>query len=96
MNLPDEYKNVMITYIGAVRVRDKYYDHYEQQEVTRRAFYSKSDGYYDNSDNWIETPEGYYNVPQYWTTYNGYLVPRGFWSYGRVLPSNIISWKYES
>lgn len=95
MNLPKEYQNIMITYKDNVRVRDKYYGHYEQQIVTRRAFYSKSDGYYDGKDNWIETPNGYFNVPQYWQTFNGYLLPYGFWHHGRVLPENIIKWEFE-
>ena len=46
MKLPQEYVNVMITYKGSVYVPDKYYGKYETQVVTRRAFYSKSNGYY--------------------------------------------------
>lgn len=94
-NLPTEYHNVMITYVGEVRIRDKYYGHYEKQEVTRRAFYTKSNGYYDNKDNWINTPDGFFHVPQYWQKWNGALVPHTFYSYGRVLPKNIIKWEQE-
>ncbi len=94
-NLPTEYQNVMITYVGDVRVRDGYYDHYEKQEVTRRAFYTKSDGYYDNTDKWINTPNGFFHVPQYWQEWNGSLLPHGFYSYGRVLPNKIIKWKID-
>lgn len=100
MELPEEYRNVMITYKGQILVRDKYYDHYESAIVTRRAFYSKSDGYYDNKDNWIETPEGYFSVPQYWQDFtfsNGQtaLLPHTFYSYPRVYPKEIIKWEYD-
>lgn len=95
MNLPKEYTNVMITYLGKVRVRDKYYDHYEEQIVTRRAFYTKSNGYYDKQDNWIDTPNGYFHVPQYWQKWKGALLPHTFYHFGRVLPENIIKWKFE-
>lgn len=97
MILPRPYQNVMLTYIGSVKVRDKYYDHYEQQQVTRRAFYADSDGYYDTSDNWITTPNGYFMVPQYWEEWTfsdgtTALLPATFHHYGRVLPENIINW----
>jgi hypothetical protein len=100
MELPKEYQNVMITYIGKVRVRDKYYDHYESQKVTRRAFYTKSDGYYDRNDNWIDTPEGYFHVPQYWQewTFNdgtSALLPHTFYHLGRVFPKEIIKWEID-
>lgn len=100
MNLPEEYQNVMITYKGSVLVRDKYYDHYEEQVVTRRAFYSNSDGYYNQNDIWVNTPNGYFNVPQYWTQHTwsdgtSSLMPNGFYHYGRVLPKNIINWELE-
>jgi hypothetical protein len=100
MELPNEYQNVMLTYEGNVRVRDKYYDHYEKQVVTRRAFYSKSNGYYDSKDQWIETPNGYFSVPQYWQDFTFSdgkvaLLPHTFYSYGRVLPENIIKWVYD-
>lgn len=98
MKLPKEYQNVLITYITNVRVRDKYYDHYEKQQVTRRAFYSKSDGYYDSKGNWIDTPDGYFHVPQYWCEWsykNGTtdLLPETFYHHGRVYPKDIIKWE---
>lgn len=98
--LPTEYNNVWITYETVVRVRDKYYGHDETQIVKRRAFYSKSDGYYDSKDNWINTPDGYFSVPQYWENFtfsNGEvaLLPHTFYSYGRVLPNEIIKWEIE-
>lgn len=99
IDLPEEYQNVMITYETDVRVRDKYYDHYEKQTVTRRAFYSKSNGFYDNKDNWIDTPEGYFSVPQYWKNFTFsdgtvVLLPHTFYSYGRVYPKDVISLKH--
>ena len=95
MELPKEYANVMITYEGKIKVRDKYYDHYEDAVVTRRAFYCKSDGYYDNKDNYIETPNGYFHVPQYWQEWKGCLLPHTFYHHGRVLPENVIKWEVE-
>ena len=95
MNLPKENTNVMITYLGKVRVRDKYYDHYKEQIVTRRAFYTKSNGYYDKQDNWINTPNGYFHVPKYWKEWKGVLLPHTFYHLGRVLPENIIKWEFE-
>lgn len=98
MNLPPEYQNVFITYVGQVYVRDKYYGKCVTQEVTRRAFYSKSNGYYDNKNNFIETPNGYFNVPYKWEMFHYIsgrkeLAPKSFAAYPRVLPENIISWK---
>jgi len=98
--LPKEYVNVMLTYKAQVTVRDKYYDHKEEQTVTRRAFYSKSDGYYDSKNNWIETPNGYFSVPQYWKDFTFSdgsiaLLPHTFYSFGRPQPHEIIDWKYE-
>jgi len=100
MELPKEYVNVMITYKGTVYVPDKYYGKYVEQVVTRRAFYSKSDGFYDRKDNWIPTPDGYFSVPQHWrewTFSNGEsaLLPHGFYHHGRVYPKDIIKWEYE-
>lgn len=94
--LPKEYQNVLITYEGSVKIRDKYYDHYEKQIVTRRAFYSTSNGYYDNKDNWINTPKGYFHVPQYWENYKGSLMPCGFYHLGRVLPEKVIKWTLKN
>ena len=98
--LPTEYKNVWITYKTIVHVPDKYYGHDEKQIVRRRAFYSKSNGYYDSKDNWVDTPNGYYSVPQYWQTFtfsdgNSALLPHTFYSYGRVFPDDIIKWEYD-
>lgn len=98
MNLPIECQNVMITYVGNVMVRDKYYDHYEKQKVIRRAFYSKSDGYYNRNDEWINTPDGFFHVPQYWQEWTwsdgvSSLMPHGFNHYGRVLPKDVIKWE---
>lgn len=100
MNTPTEYQNVMITYGGTVYVPDKYYGKYETQVVTRRAFYSNSKGYYNSKDEWIETPEGYFCVPQYWENFsfiNGTsaLLPGAFNSFGRVLPKDVIKWEIE-
>lgn len=91
-----EYTNVLITYVGKVRVRDRYYDHYENQVVTRRAFYSNSKGYYDSKDKWIETPNGYFSVPQYWAMWDGELLPHTFYQYPRVMPHEVIKWKYDN
>lgn len=100
MNLPKEYVNVMITYQGSVRVRDKYYDHQEERIVTRRAFYCKSEGYYNTKDEFIKTPNGYYSVPQHWTWHTwsdgtSSLTPQGFYHYPRVLPEDVISWELD-
>ena len=98
IEIPEEMVNVMITYRGSVVVRDKYYDHKEDQIVTRRAFYSKSDGFYDQQDNWVTTPNGFFHVPRDWRewTYSDgttALMPEGFWHYGRVYPEDVISIK---
>jgi len=95
-----EYQNVMITYKGMVRVRDKYYDHYEEQIVTRRAFYSKSSGYYNRKDEWVDTPDGYFSIPQFWQNFTfsdgtSALLPHTFNSFGRVLPNDVIKWDIE-
>lgn len=97
-NLPEEHKTVNITYIGKVRVRNKYYDHEEERQVTRKAVYSKSSGYYDKNDNYIETPNGYFSVPQYWKKWTfsdgtTSLLPHGFYSYPRVMPEDVIKWE---
>lgn len=41
IQMPKEYVNVMITYIGKVRVRDKYYDHYEKNRGNNTCFLYK-------------------------------------------------------
>ena len=96
-DLPTEYKNVMVTYIGKVYVPDKYYGKWITQKVTRRGFYSKSDGYYDSKDNWIETPDGYFHIPSKWKSFSfsdgsSALLPSGFYG-GRVMPDKVISWR---
>jgi hypothetical protein len=96
MELPKEYQNIMITYIATVRIPDKYYGHDEVMEVTRRAFYCKSDGYYNRKDEYVKTPNGYFSVPQYWQELKGSLLPHSFYSYGRVLPENIIKWELDT
>jgi hypothetical protein len=101
MDLPKECVNVMITYKTTEIVPDKYYGHTEIFTVTRRAFYSKSDGYYNSKDQWIETPNGYFSVPREWQDFtfsNGTsaLLPLTFQSYGRVLPENIIKWELDN
>lgn len=99
MGLPEEYKNVFITYIADVYVRDKYYGHWEKSVVKRMAFYHKSDGYYDSKGKWIETPNGYFSVPQYWKNFTfsdgeTALLPHTFYHHGRVQPHHIEKWEY--
>ena len=99
--LPDPHVNVMITYTGKVRVRDKYYDKYETRTVTRRAFYTDSDGYYNSKDEWVATPEGYYHVPQYWREHTWSdgtvsLMPDTFYHHGRVMPHEVTKWVYDN
>ena len=100
MNTPEAYVNVMITYVGTVYVPDRYYGTYEKRVVTRRAFYTKSNGYYDRKDNWIDTPDGYFCVPQYWREFTHSdgttaLLPHTFYSYGNVLPKDVQKWEYD-
>lgn len=99
MDLPKPYKNVMLTYKAYIGY-GPYGEHKVLETVTRRAFYTDSDGYYNSQDKWIETPNGYFSVPQFWANFtfsNGEtaLLPHTFYSYGRVLPDKIISWKYD-
>lgn len=96
--LPEEYTNVMITYEGMVRYNS--YGDRRKEVVTRRAFYSKSNGYYNSSNEWVNTPEGYFNVPQYWSNWTfsdgtSAILPQRFSNYGRVLPNEVIGWKYD-
>ena len=98
MRLPNPHQLVHLSYIGKVRVPDKYYDYYVKQEVTRKAFYTKSTGYYNRKDEWVNTPNGYFHVPQYWRPWTWSdgtttLTPHGFYHHGRVLPENIIKWE---
>lgn len=99
LNLPKEYVNVMITYKGSVRVN--FYGDRKKAIVTRRAFYSKSQGYYNSSNVWVETPNGYFSVPQFWEYWSHSdgtrsLLPHSFYNYGRVLPDKIIRWKLDT
>ena len=91
--LPQEYVNVLITYSCDVYVRDKYYGHTEFRTVTRLAFYSKSNGYYNSVDKWIETPEGYFSVPKMFQKFKGSLLPYTFQQYARVAPDKIEKWE---
>lgn len=98
-NRPIEGRRVLLTY-EAIISSGPYGGTKTKTIVTRRAFWSNSDGYYDRQDNWIETPTGYFHVPQYWKMFtfsNGEsaLLPDGFYHYGRVFPEEIINWKYE-
>ena len=99
MDLPQSNTNVKIKYVTEIRT-GLYRMQRETVTVVRRAFYSKSTGYYDNKDNWVNTPNGYFNVPQFWRPFtfkNGdvQLLPHGFYAYPRVLPHEIISWEYD-
>lgn len=99
MNLPIECVNVMLTYETTI-CRGVYGEVKTKEVVTRRAFYCKSNGFYDSKDNWIETPNGYFSVPQYWQDFTfsdgtTALLPHTFYSYGRVYPENIIKWEYD-
>ncbi len=99
-SLPTPHTNVMLTYNGYVRVRDKYYDRKVEQVVTRRAFFCNSDGYFNKQDEWVDTPNGYFAVPQYWENFHWSdgtvtLSPKGFWQYPRVMPEEVLSWEYD-
>jgi hypothetical protein len=99
--MPKEYQRVWITYKGTVYVPDKYYGTYKKEVVTRRAFYSKSKGYYNSKDEWIETPDGYFSVPQYWKVFHfisgvSALLPHTFSSFGRVFPKDVIKWEIDT
>lgn len=83
LNSIKEYQTVVITYRSGGEV------------VSRKAFYSKSDGYYNARDEWIETPNGFFSVPQYWRNFmwmdgSVSLMPEGFNTYGRVVPDKVI------
>jgi hypothetical protein len=99
--LPDEYVRVLITYKTMARIPDGHYGREEKQTVTCRAFYSKSNGYYNQKDEWIETPNGFYSTPHHWMHFRNSdgtisLLPHGFNSYGRVFPENVIEWKIDT
>lgn len=99
MELPEVYINVMITYKATIS-SGPYGDTKSIETVTRRAFYSKSDGFYNAASKFIKTPNGYFNVPQNWswfTTISGKtsLEPQGLEHYARVYPNEIIKWEYD-
>lgn len=82
IELPKEYQTVLITYTVGDRI------------VTRKAFYSKSDGYYNSVGSWVTTPEGYFSVPKHWRVHSfsdgeSALLPHTFESYGNVLPEMV-------
>ena len=91
--LPQEYVIVLITYSCNVYVPDRYYGHNEFRTVTRLAFYSKSDGYYNSTGEWIETPQGYFSVPKMFQKFKGALLPHTFKQYARVAPDKIEKWE---
>ena len=97
--LPRPYQTIWLTY-EAIVSSGHYGDTKTKTIVRRRAFYSKSDGHYDGKNNWIDTPNGVFQVPQYWSTFttisgHSSLQPRGHYSYGRVYPSDIIKWELD-
>ena len=97
MENPKEYHNVMIEYeatisFGAYGIKKR------KEVVLRRGFYSKSDGYYNHKDEWVETPDGIFSVPHNWQSFtfsNGTssLMPFGF-GHTRLSPNDVIEWKY--
>ena len=87
--LPKEYQIVWITYIGISNIGTPTNPRYVEHFITRKAFYGKSDGYYDFDDKFIPTPNGYFSVPIHWQ--NG--LPYTFKQYPRVLPEEVIKWK---
>jgi len=99
MDTPKPYKNVWLTYKAYV-TSGVYGEVRTLTTVRRRAFFTKSDGYYNQRNEWIETPEGFYHVPRYWQEYTWSdgttsLAPQTFQSYGRVLHENVIKWEYD-
>ena len=98
MKTPNGKQNVMLTYRGKVYVPDKYYGKWEEQVVTRRAIYYKTDGYYNIKDEWIETLDGYFSVPtswkiQTWSDGTASLMPEGFSIHARVPLEDAIKWE---
>ena len=92
--LPFPYETVMLTYKTQKEV-----DNTELCEVTNRAFYVKSDGYYDYKDNYISTPDGYFMVPDEWSPFafgnnKPVMMPHTF-AHTKVLPSHVIKWEYD-
>jgi hypothetical protein len=92
MNLPESYENVMVTYMK-IFYTGPYGDTKEKREVTKRGFYTDTDGYYNALGQWIETPNGKFAIPPNWAMFNGILLPDG-WGGDRVLPEQVIKWEY--
>ena len=95
--IPREYENVWITYMAKIRT-GPYRERVIMEQVTRMSFYTKSSGYYDNTDAWINAPDGYFCVPQFWQNFtfsdgSVALLPHTFYSYGRVDPKDVIDIK---
>lgn len=90
MNLPETYKNVMVTFKKEFR-SGPYGDTKEIREVTMRGFYTDTDGYYNAYGDWIETPNGKFSIPNEWAMFNGVLLPHGLGGI-RVLPEDVIKW----
>jgi hypothetical protein len=94
MNYPEEHKTVMVTFLG--KVKKNCYGGLKDEIVTKKGFYSKSDGYYDRKNNWIPTPNGIFHIPQKWGNFtwsDGTTseVPEGFYGQ-KVLPENVKTW----
>jgi hypothetical protein len=97
MELPANYETVLITYQTKVKYPDRYYGYYVDEVVTRRAIFGTG-GYYDAQDKYIQPPNGHFSVPQKWKVMHfisgwSALLPEGHYSYGRVLPEDIIKWE---
>lgn len=98
--LPNEYQNVFITYEAEIGY-GPYGIEKRKEIVRRRAFYSNSKGYYDRNNQWIETDGGYFSVPQFWDWFyysdgTKAILPKGFSSYPKVFPSQIIKWECDN
>jgi len=99
MTTPRPYATIWLTYNAEIR-SGVYGEVKRIETVRRRAFYSDSDGYYNKQNEWINTPNGMYQVPQFWSNFtlsdgSVIIVPHTFHSFGRVMPENIISWEYD-
>ena len=98
MTKPNSYQTVMITYRTYVGY-GPYGDIKKLETVKRKAFYTKSSGYYDSKDNWVSLPDdGSFQVPQKWgdvhtISGNTMHLPIGKHNYGRVLFKDIIKWE---
>lgn len=99
MITPRPYATIWLTYNAEIR-SGVYGEVKRIEAVTRRAFYSDSEGYYNHQNEWINTPNGMYHVPQFWTNFtlsdgSVIIVPHTFYSLGRIMPEDIISWEYD-